>query len=1288
MMLLRCCIPIICIFAFLPASKAQAPCTDFCTTPIPCYNLTIPTSNGSATASISGSGSCCPGIPANQNCAQVTLNVPAGTSGVQLTFNGPNQCSIDLFNITGMTGCTQLPAAQSICSVVCSPPVNGQIKLLLCKPGNFNAISITFTAIPVVNLMVTDVTENCSTTFNVSGGGSISFSSVANPTLSYLNCGSGPGVNITCNNPTFIYTGPPVTNCNGILIDYTVTVTGNACNANASVTKSVRVYPAISGNLVVSCSGNTATLTFTPTISCPDLTYQFLDPNGNPIAGATTNTLTIPADNMQYCIVVSRSATPVCTPFTTCATATCCMLNVTCPPANGGTFQCISQIPPGMASDVMVNSSCGTATVTITNTSTGTGCPNSPYVLTRKYTVTDANSNMQVCTVTYTVIDNTPPTITCPAPVTVQCASQVPAANTGSVTTADNCGGTVTVTFVGDVITNQTCANRYTITRTYRATDPCGNSATCAQVITVFDNTAPTITCPAPVTVQCASLVPAASNTAATASDNCGGAVTVTFSPDVITNQTCANRYTITRVYTATDLCGNTATCAQVITVFDNTPPTFINVPANVTAECVIVPPVPPLPVAADNCNGAVTVVYLGQTQVAGVCPIIYTLTRMWRATDACGNSTTATQVITVIDTYAPQFTTDPVDVVLECDITTNMATFQQWLNNHGGAVVFDCSPVTWTYMDSPFHTCPSTCAGTFQKYIRFIATDQCGNSSFRDASFIVVDLTPPTFTTLPQNLEVECMPDCDGEAQLMEWVEHFGNAVVTDNCGGVTTDLLFVSEKQGCGNTYTRVYQFRATDECGNTNYVTATFAVVDHTAPVIVKCPEGNATMDCALNVPGPDLAGVIATDNCGSVHISATTFTTGSGCAYSPMTVSYWYMATDECGNMTSNCDQSFQVTDLTPAIYTGPDTLYVGCVDDLPGLEDLTAVLLPYMDDNCVDIICIGNIVAQNGTNSITYSVSAKDFCNNASPKFTVTFIATGSCKPICSASQAVWGSQDSLINGTTTAQAINLFIGQHGSITAGKGGKTVNVTGLNCLYSMLPTTTGITNQFDPGNNEFGAANGCNPTSTLLNGNGTLKNELAANVLTLQLNIWYNQEFNNRNLGMRHLSELSDCAIDAVILAKLQSMNIQATVQGLLNLSNNYLAGIGFYPANFGDLMNEALTNLNGYWNKCEIHDPCSNKPREDARIAEKLSNLSLAPNPVLDVVTISLEVGIATELQVRFIGSSGLQSEEKVSVVKGFNTLSFSTKNFPAGVYTVVLQDGKDLQTLRMVKMKD
>lgn len=142
------------------------------------------------------------------------------------------------------------------------------------------------------------------------------------------------------------------------------------------------------------------------------------------------------------------------------------------------------------------------------------------------WTVTDEVGGMATAVQRITVVDNQNPVISCPAPVTVSCAADVPAADITKVSASDNCSATVS--HVGDVITNQTCVNRFTLTRTYRATDPSGNSVTCDQVITVFDNTPPELT---PLTVSHAALWPPNHKmrdltVSYTASDNCSNAPT------------------------------------------------------------------------------------------------------------------------------------------------------------------------------------------------------------------------------------------------------------------------------------------------------------------------------------------------------------------------------------------------------------------------------------------------------------------------------------------------------------------------------------------------------------------------------------------------------------------------------------------------------------------------------------------------------------------------------------------------------------------------------------------
>jgi hypothetical protein len=81
------------------------------------------------------------------------------------------------------------------------------------------------------------------------------------------------------------------------------------------------------------------------------------------------------------------------------------------------------------------------------------------------------------------------------------------------VTAIDGCGASsgIVITHDADLITASNCVNRFTITRTYVATDACGNSSSKNQTITVDGTTPPTITAfPEDATYSCASAVPAA----------------------------------------------------------------------------------------------------------------------------------------------------------------------------------------------------------------------------------------------------------------------------------------------------------------------------------------------------------------------------------------------------------------------------------------------------------------------------------------------------------------------------------------------------------------------------------------------------------------------------------------------------------------------------------------------------------------------------------------------------------------------------------------------------------
>ena len=234
----------------------------------------------------------------------------------------------------------------------------------------------------------------------------------------------------------------------------------------------------------------------------------------------------------------------------------------------------------------------------------------------------------------------TAPSLTLPADVTVNCDGDITPSATGTATAIDDRDPFPSVSF-SDAVAGGSCPEESVITRTWTAVDACGNTASSDQLITVDDSTAPVITCPADVTIECDASSDPSSTGSATATDNCEGAPTITMS-DSVASGSCPQASVITRTWTATDACGNSSTCVQTITVEDTTPPA-ISCPADDTVECgeSTDPSNTGSATATDTCDGAPAVTF---ADASG--PIA--ITRTWTATDACGNESTCVQTITL----------------------------------------------------------------------------------------------------------------------------------------------------------------------------------------------------------------------------------------------------------------------------------------------------------------------------------------------------------------------------------------------------------------------------------------------------------------------------------------------------------------------------------------------------------------------------------------------------------------------------------------------------------------
>jgi hypothetical protein len=176
-----------------------------------------------------------------------------------------------------------------------------------------------------------------------------------------------------------------------------------------------------------------------------------------------------------------------------------CEISITCPP--DVTLNCDESTDPQDTGTATAAGDCPPFTITHADNIIAGGCaPN--FEIERTWTVVDSENNSMQCVQRISVEDTTPPDLTVPADVTVECDASTDPSGTGEGTATDNCDPSVDVTF-SDSEAPGNCPAEKVITRTWTATDDCGNSTSADQTITVVDTTSPDLTVPADVTVEC-----------------------------------------------------------------------------------------------------------------------------------------------------------------------------------------------------------------------------------------------------------------------------------------------------------------------------------------------------------------------------------------------------------------------------------------------------------------------------------------------------------------------------------------------------------------------------------------------------------------------------------------------------------------------------------------------------------------------------------------------------------------------------------------------------------------
>ena len=618
----------------------------------------------------------------------------------------------------------------------------------------------------------------------------------------------------------------------------------------------------------------------------------------------------------------------------------------------------------------------------------------------------------------YTVFGDTEaPVITCPPTVTIECDQTPTPALTGQATATDNCGVYISFT---DVIVPGPCPGEYTINRTWVATDSCGNSDQCLQIINVVDTEPPVVTCVVTdLVLECDQDYAAEINTwitnttndlYANASDNCGTISIVDDWNGALPTVDCNGSSGLIVTFTISDDCNNDTTCTGLIIIDDTQPPVVNCIASDLILECgddylalisawISTTETDLLNAATDACGGPLTVtndwdnVSVPTLDCNGTTGLTITFT----VYDACLNPTPCQADIILNDTEPPVVVCNIPNLVLECD-QDYIAEITSWIASVEASLESSSSDICssnltagnlWNGSDVPTLDCDGVTGLT----VTFTVTDDCGNVTLCDALVTLDDTSPPIVTCNVVDLILEC--DQDYNQEIIDWIaQSEANllSVAIDDCNQPLTadnDWDGTLPTLDCsGSTGVQVI-FTVIDACGNQTPCPANIYVVD-TEPPIVNCVTTDLVLECDqdylaeiqawINTTEADIL-ANSSDDCGQTLTISNDWDGSSiptlDCdGVTGLIVTFTVL--DACLNPTP-CPAQVIIDDTTPPSVTFPgDYGLNGCdvsaITDLPfSISELIITLGQFQGVG-------GNVVEScNSTFTITYQDSIIAIC---------------------------------------------------------------------------------------------------------------------------------------------------------------------------------------------------------------------------------------------------------------------------------------------------------------------
>ena len=490
--------------------------------------------------------------------------------------------------------------------------------------------------------------------------------------------------------------------------------------------------------------------------------------------------------------------------------------------------------------------------------------------------------------------------------------------------------------------------------------------------MTVFDTVPPTFTAiPEASTQECGT--PFVLD-AAHAEDACSD-VTLTWSLDSVPEASATGGLLVT--WTATDACGNTADAAQTVTLVDNTPPTWLHVPAD--ASLALGEDLPWATWLAevqveDLCtDGPDLSVNFTWDTLANEGACTDTLEVIWTVTDAVGLSSSAVQLVALSDVQAPVVPNWPEDVETACDVP-----FSDSL-----PLANDANDHTWT---EELDTLTGPCPAEFIVRRTLQASDVCGNETSPWFQFIFhLDTVAPIVVTPPEDLLVGDpgdVPPCAFDA--LEW---------EDACSETTLSCATDTAETYCPGSFLLHRTYTVEDACDNSTSWVQSILVEDVEAPALVS-PLEDLNVACDAVVTPWTLEELEATDNAtlaGDLVLEFLGETEeGDNCTW---TKTFSYRLTDLCGNQ---ADTSYAVTwaDTDPPQWgSALEPLEFHCPVEVPNCEDTDIDATDACNTwtwDCVDAFEGGEC---NGPDCVLIrSITLTDACGNSTTQDQNIFIS--------------------------------------------------------------------------------------------------------------------------------------------------------------------------------------------------------------------------------------------------------------------------------------------------------